>query len=242
MCGGVFCNACTKWRSQLDHHTTEKKKRVCYSCMVAITKDKYASTKDKLMATALPVATVQANMLAKREWTVHQSEDGKTYFHNSKTDVTQWEPPATSWKPKMVKSEDGAVTVTYHNILTNEVTTEQPDNLPDSLGSVVTAWNKKGEEDDDENTEEGRKKKIHRQATPGRDSTRATINPFGRRRKVVYTQNYLNIKSGKKEKKKIKTKKKKTTLHKNNTKMLYFVCLQILLKLLAKNYSLKTTV
>ena len=219
MCGGVFCNACTKWRSQLDHHTTEKKKRVCYSCMVAITKDKYTSTKDKLMATALPVATVQANMLAKREWTVHQSEDGKTYFHNSKTDVTQWEPPATSWKPKMVKSEDGAVTVTYHNILTNEVTTEQPDNLPDSLGSVVTAWNKKGEEDDDENEEdEGRKKKIHRQATPGRDSTRATINPFGRRRKVVYTQNYLNIKSGKKEKKKIKRKTKRTTLHKNNTR------------------------
>jgi cGMP-dependent protein kinase len=187
MCGGVYCNTCTKWRSQLDHHTTEKKKRVCYNCYVAITKAKYTSTKDKLMATALPIATVQANMQAKREWTVHASEDGKTYFHNSRTGSTQWEPPATSWKPKK-DSETGAVS--YHNVLTNEITTEQPTNLPDTLGSIVDAWNDKAEGEAKDGDGEGE------QAQPGRDSTRATINPFGRRRKVVYTQNYLNIKSG----------------------------------------------
>jgi CRP-like cAMP-binding protein len=185
MCGGVFCNSCTKWRSALDHHTTSKKKRVCNSCMIAITKDKYSTTKDKMMASLLPIATVQANVEAKKEWSVHKSDDGKTYFHSSRTGQTQWEPPANSWKPKRDK-ETG--TVSYHNILTNEVTTEQPGNLPDALGSVITAW--KGDSEGGEEKAEGG------QATPGRDSTRATINPFGRRRKVIYTQNYLNIKSG----------------------------------------------
>ena len=80
--------------------------------------------------------------------------------------------------------------MSYHNILTDEITTEQPENLPDSLGSVVTAW-KGGEGEEKEGGEDG-----EHQAQPGRDSTRATINPFGQRRKVVYTQNYLNIASG----------------------------------------------
>jgi len=154
--------------------------------MCAITKDKYATEKNKMMASILPIATVQAHLEAKKEWTVHNSEDGKTYFHSSRTGKTQWDPPANSWKPKL-DSETGVVS--YHNILTNEVTAEQPANLPDSLGSVVNAWKGDGEEKEGEEST---------QATPGRDSTRATINPFGRRRKVVYTQNYLNINSNEK--------------------------------------------
>ena len=139
-----------------------------------------------MMASILPIATVQAHLEAKKEWTVHNSEDGKTYFHSSRTGKTQWDPPANSWKPKL-DSETGVVS--YHNILTNEVTAEQPANLPDSLGSVVNAWKGDGEEKEGEEST---------QATPGRDSTRATINPFGRRRKVVYTQNYLDINSNEK--------------------------------------------
>ena len=154
--------------------------------MCAITKDKYATEKNKMMASILPIATVQAHLEAKKEWTVHNSEDGKTYFHSSRTGKTQWDPPANSWKPKL-DSETGVVS--YHNILTNEVTAEQPANLPDSLGSVVNAWKGDGEEKEGEEST---------QATPGRDSTRATINPFGRRRKVVYTQNYLDINSNEK--------------------------------------------
>ena len=67
MCGGVFCNACTKYRSAIDHHENTKKKRVCYSCMVAITKDKYKTQRAAVMASAMPVKAVQANMQAKKE-------------------------------------------------------------------------------------------------------------------------------------------------------------------------------
>ena len=153
--------------------------------MVAITMEQHSKKKEQLMASALPVKMVQEQMAAKKEWAVLTSEDGKSYFHNSRTGTTQWEAPPASWKPKF-DPETGVVT--YHNILTNEVTTEQPENMPDTLGSVVSNWTKgSGGEDGDEDDI---------QAQAGSDSSRATINPFGRRRKVIYTRNYLNMKSG----------------------------------------------
>lgn len=151
--------------------------------MVQLTKEKYNSSKEKIMATAMPVKAVQDQIKTKKEWTVHTTDEGTRYFHNSRTGATQWEAPATSWQIK----RDGEGVVSYFNILTNETTSAQPDNLPDALGDKLKAW--AGEGDEGDSGSGGH-------AEPGRDSTRSTMNPVGKRRKVVYTQNYLDLKSG----------------------------------------------
>ena len=134
------------------------------------------------MASAMPVKAVQAQLKAKKEWTVHNTDEGTCYFHNSRTGATQWDPPAASWQ---IKRDADSGAVSYFNFLTQETTQTQPDNLPDALGDKIKAW--EGETDSSE---------AGGHAQPGRDSTRATLNPFGKRRKVVYTQNYLNMKDG----------------------------------------------
>ena len=136
------------------------------------------------MASAMPVKAVQAQLKAKKEWTVHNTDVGTQYFHNSRTGSTQWEPPAASWQ---IKRDAKSGVVSYFNFLTQETTTKQPENLPDVLGDKIKAW--AGEDGDGQHEGGGH-------AQPGRDSTRATMNPFGKRRKVVYTQNYLNMKDG----------------------------------------------